>query len=335
MDQGIQTEQKILDRQSFVKLVRKWGDVNSDGLLEKNCLIFSTSEIEGFIGYKIESANAVVFGDPVCAPKDKPALAKAFDEECRKRNLGVVYTIVSQDFAEWATENLSAIVIEFGTKFVLNPLHNPTHNTGSKAVLVRKKVKHALNEGAVVKEYLGNDAIIEKQMEDVAEAWLRKRRGPQIYLSHLSLFKDRYGKRWFYAKKDDQIVGLLVINELDAKEGWLLNNVMVTNEAPKGLSELLVISTLESLNEEGCRFVLAGPVPSKQLGKVTGIGEIKAVLVRLMFKILRRVFQLDGHATFWEKFQPQHEGSFLLFPHKNLRISSIKALMQAFNVGKE
>ena len=206
MKQSIQDEQTI-DRETLVKLIRKWGDVNTDGLLEESCQTFSTPEFEGFIGYKVESSNAVVFGDPVCAPEDRPQLAKAFDEECKRMNIGVVYTIVSKDFADWASENLEAVMIEFGKKFVLEPHHNPTQNSGSKAVLVRKKVKHAVNEGAMVKEYLGNDPKIEKQIEDLAEGWLKKRKGPEIYLSHLTLFKDRYGKRWFYAQKGDKIVG--------------------------------------------------------------------------------------------------------------------------------
>jgi lysylphosphatidylglycerol synthetase-like protein (DUF2156 family) len=323
-----------LNRQNLVKLIRKWGDVNTDALLEETCRVFSTPEIEGFIGYKIESSNAVVFGDPICSPSDKPLLAQAFDAECKKKKLNVVYTIVSQDFAKWSSENHSSIAVEFGTKFVFDPHNNPAYNSGSKGVLVRKKVKNALKNGVVVKEYLGDDPSIEKQIEQLANDWVQKRQGPQIYLCQVTLFKDRYGKRWFYATKNGQIVGLLLLNELQAQGGWLLNNVMMINDAPKGLSELLIISTLEILDKEGCRFVLAGPVPSKELGKIIGVGGFRSTLIRMMFKLARRIFQLDGHATFWGKFQPQYESSFLLFPHKNLRFSSIKALMKALNASK-
>ena len=199
--------------------MRQWGDVNADALLEETCQIFSIPEIEGFIGYKVESSTAVVFGDPVCSPEDKPAFAQAFEEECQRKNLDVVYTIVSQDFADWYSANLSAAMIEFGTKLVLDPHHNPIHNTGSKAILVRKKVKQALREGVEVKEYAADDPLMEKQMEKIAVEWLQKRQGPQIYLAGITLFKDHYGKRWFYALKGEQIVGLLVLNELQSQTG--------------------------------------------------------------------------------------------------------------------
>ena len=64
------------DRLRLVELVRKWAEVNTDGILEKTTQIFSVPHIDGIIGYRIELKNAVVYGDPVCAPIDKIALAK-------------------------------------------------------------------------------------------------------------------------------------------------------------------------------------------------------------------------------------------------------------------
>lgn len=334
MNQGI-LEREGLTRADVVELIRKWGDVNTDGLLESGCQFFSIDQIEGFIGYKLESGNAVVFGDPVCADEEKGLLAEAFDGFCLKKGLGVVYTMVSESFAGWATENLKAIAIEFGTKFVLDPSDNPAQRKGSKAVLVRKKVKHAISDGTSVIEYNGENPELERQIEDVATEWLTKRKGPQVYLCHVTLFNDRLGKRWFYAVQNGRVVGLLVLNELKAQGGWLLNNIMMTKDSPKGVSELLVISTLETLNKEGCRLVLAGPIPLAHLGKISGIGEIGSAVLRLLFKSAHLIFNLDGHRAFWDKFQPTSEGSYLLFPHKNLTFSSVKALMQAFNAGKK
>lgn len=334
VNQGLLSEKQTLSRENLVKMIREWGDVNSDGLLESDCHAFQTPDIEGFIGYKLESYNAVVFGDPVCAKENKAALAKAFEAYCTEKNLGVVYTIVSEEFARFGQEEMKGVAIEFGTLFVLNPFNNPTHGTGSKAVLVRKKVKAALNAGTIFKEYLGDDPVIEKAIEEVSYQWLNKRSGPQIYLCHVTLFNDRYGKRWFYAEHNNKIVGLLVLNKLGAQGGWLLNNVMLTPNAPKGLSEFLIISTLEQLEKEGCHFVIAGPVPLQEIGTISGIGEVGAKVIRYLFKAARVFFRLGGHGAFWEKFMPETKSSYLLFPNKNLRFSSIKDLMQAFNVGK-
>jgi lysylphosphatidylglycerol synthetase-like protein (DUF2156 family) len=334
IQETLEKESSLDQRTQFLKLVRKWGDVNSDGLLEDDCLKFQIPEIEGFIGYKIKASNAVVFGDPVCSPKNAPLLALAFQEYCASKNLGVVYTIVSQEFSDWAVEKLSAVAVEFGEKYVLNPQKNPVNNKGSKAVLLRKKVKHATNEGIIVEEYVEQDSQIEKKIEAVAESWLNKRHGPQIYLSKITLFKDPYGKRWFYAKKGDQIFGLLLLNQLGSKEGWLLNNIMMTSDAPNGVSELLVITALKTLEKENCEYVLIGPVPGKQISRISGTGTIIAGIIRWAYKCVKTIFPLEGHTRFWEKFQPQSEGSFVIFPKKNVRISSVRALLKAYNVGK-
>lgn len=325
------TTKQPLERQEVVNLVRKWGDLNTDGILDSSCDFFFVPEVDGLIGYRIGGGNAVVFGDPICAQADKPKLAHAFQQNCQANNLGVVYTMASRAFVEWAIPNLSAAAIEFGEKLVLDPSNNPMNRTGSKAGLVRKKVKHALAEGFVVEEYTGNDHALEQAIEAVADQWLHARNGPQIYLAHVSLFNDRPGKRWFYAHKDGKVAGLLMLNALEAQQGWLLNNLMVTKDAPNGISELLVISTLQALEKEQCKHVVIGPIPAKSLGAISGLSAFNAQAARFVYTCARKLFKLDGQGVFWDKFQPASESSYLLFPQRNLSYSSVKDLLLAYN----
>lgn len=321
------------NRETIINLVRQWGGANSDGILDPGTKIFFSPEIEGLVGYKIESHTAVIYGDPICAPQDKPRLAQAFQEFCKSRKLGVIYTIVTKEFAKWATHHLPAVSIEFGETFVLDPHQNPMDKKGPKAVLVRKKVKHALAEGAVVKEYEGSDPKIELEIEEVAKCWLKGRHGPQVYLAQVTLFNDRTGKRWFYARQGEEIVAFLVLNELRSRKGWLLNNVMHTENAPHGVSELLLIATLQFLEKENCHYVLMGPVPAKNLGEIVGLNRFAAHILRWVYKGAHKIFHLSGHHAFWDKFMPEIEPSYLLFPRKRVSLSGIKALLRAYNVG--
>lgn len=321
------------ERLDWVKLIRIWGGVNTDGLLDENCKRFFYPGIEGFIGYRLEGSQAVVLGDPVCSQGDWGALAKAFQEDCTSKNIGVVYIMASKEFSDWALAHLSPTAIEWGEVYICDPMNNPLNGKGAKACLVRKKVKHAANDGVVIHEYLEGNPALEKQLEEVGEAWLKKRYGAQIYLSPLNLFKDRYGKRWFYAQQGDKITGVLVLNQLSAKEGWLLNNLMISREAAKGVSEFLVVSTLQALEKEHCRYVLIGPEPVNELREITGTNKFYAAFTRWLYTCARCVFHLDGHTAFWHKFQPDTEGSYLLFPHKNLNLSSIRSILKALNAG--
>ena len=333
MDQ--QNNAETLDRQSLVQLVRKWGGMNTDGVLDYHCKHFTIPNVEGFIGYRHEGSNAVVFGDPICDPHNKPTLALAFQEYCKKARMGVVYAIASEEFSNWGVENLSGILIEFGQKFILNPMKNPLNNTGSKAVLVRKKIKQAFKDGAVAHEYTETNPLLEKEIEAVANAWLHGRKGPQIYLSHVQLFDDKHGKRWFYAEKDGRVVGFLVLNALQSHQGWLLNHVMIVADAPRGVSELLIITALETLEKENCEFVLVGPTAAHELGKIKGLSKIASLFPRFIYSCAMKVFKhLTGQEIFWEKFHPIVESTYLLFPKKNLTPFSIKSLFQALNVSK-
>ncbi|MDP1879428.1 MAG: phosphatidylglycerol lysyltransferase domain-containing protein [Parachlamydiaceae bacterium] len=321
-----------MDRETLIKYVRQWGGVNTNGLLDKDCLIFTSPEIEGFIGYKVVSSYAIVYGNPVCSEEKIPNLANAFEQFCHQNMLKTLYTMVSLDFAKWAITNHSAIAIEFGFNLVFNPHHLPTKNIGSKGGLVRRKVKHALKEGVVVHEYIGEDRHVEEQIEYIVNSWIQNRRGFQIHLCHVTVFQDRVGKRWFYAKKDGVIVGFLVLNELKSQQGWLLNNIMFLKNAPNGISELLIISALEALDKEGCRMVLVGPIPKKDLTNMIGLNPFKTFLFRIVYKFIRNIFGLSGQEIFWDKFQvDSYEDSYLVFPHGKLGFGSIRSVIQVFN----
>jgi lysylphosphatidylglycerol synthetase-like protein (DUF2156 family) len=317
-----------LERHRLVELVRKWGETNTDGILDKTTQIFSVPHIDGIIGYRTELKNAVVYGDPVCTPAHKLALAQEFENYCRSKRMQAIYVIVSEEFANMAVEHLSFSLIEYGKKFILDPLKHAE----SKTALLRKKIRQSARNGIEVREYTDQDPHLEQSIEQVANAWVQSRKGIQIYLAGLSLFADRPGKRWFYAQQEGRVIGVGILNALHNHQGWLLNNVMVERDAPSGVSEHLVVAMLEALEKEQCRFVLIGPVPAKELGRVVGLGRILTPLAARSYKILRKLFHLDGHEIFWEKFQPELKPSCLLFPKRRFGPSSVIALLRAFNI---
>ena len=322
----------LFDNQTILQIVRQWGGVSSGGILDADCEIFTDPAIPGFIGYRVEANNAVVLGDPVCASENKPALAQAFQHYCSAHNRGVVYIIASEEFALWAGPNLSSAIIEFGTTYYLNPCDNPMNQGGGKFKTLRKKIHNCQHKGVTVKEYISaDDDRIENSITELATSWQKARKGPQIHLCHPTPFKDREGKRWFYAEQNGKMVGSLILNELKQDKGWLLNNVMICENSPNGLSELLVISALQTLETEGCTSVTIGPVPKQQLGKITGVNGFLMFSAQVVYKASKYFYNLGGHEAFWEKFQPDQQGSYIVFPQKNLGYASTKAIITALN----
>lgn len=317
-------------RREIAEHVRKYGGSASITLLDPSCKIFSIPDIHGVVGYRVESGCAVVFGDPLCEPQDTPHLARAFHHYCENNNWRVVYVTASQTFSKWAINNTCSSLIEAGEELVLDPHHNP--RSGIKGRGLRNKVNNSLRAGIIIKEYLGGNEQLERQLEEVGESWLQARHGLQIYLTDVQLFTERLGKRWFYAEHCGRVVGVLLLNELQARKGWVLHLLMLIPEAPLGTSEQLVVSTLEKLEKEKCHFLTFGIVQAEKLGEIIGLNPLSSWIARMAFVCLKRLFGLDKRRRYWRKFKPTQEHSYLLFSKPRIGLREISSIMRALNV---
>lgn len=319
-----------LAKEEIAEHIRQFGGSASISLFDPACSIFSTPHIDGVIGYRIESQCAVVFGDPVCSLHDRARLAIAFHDFCKKKRLSIVYVTASSDFARWAIQNDCGSYVDIGDELVIDPYNDPKQ--GSKGRLLRGKVNQATRAGITVHEYVGHDPLLQQKLESVAKAWLDARHGPQIYLAQVDLFSVQTGKRWFYAKHNEEVIGVVLLNELKAKEGWLMQLLMVKPNVTNGTSEMLITETLATLKREGCHFMTFGVAQKEELGAMMGFGKMSIWLARLGFKAAKKVFPLDGRRKYWKKFHPELESSFLVFSKGRISLRQIRSLLKALNV---
>lgn len=315
-----------------IELVRKYGDGASNAIFDPECLHFSTPNCKGLIGYKLVKNCAIIFGDPICEDEDKIALAKAFHEFCKAQKKAPIYVIAREEFVQETMGSLNQAYVQFGEILSLNPQDDPRKKTGRNARVLRNKIAHAQKEKVVVEEYVEFDEKIEKEIEEVANSWLDSRKGFQVYLSQVRVLEDRLGKRWFYAKQNGNIIAVIVLEEIQSKEGWNLNRLMTKKNPPGGTQELLIMSVLETLAQEKCPYFSFGQVPLHDLDKITGFGAITRFIAKLSYKITRKILKIDRRMEFWEKFYPNKEPSYLLFSKPKIGISEIFALLKALNV---
>jgi lysylphosphatidylglycerol synthetase-like protein (DUF2156 family) len=318
---------------SITESIRRWGCSASVGLLDPVCKIFNLPNFDGVIGYRIEFGCAVVYGDPVCPPHELNDLVKQFHLFCQKQYLKVIYTAASQKFAKAVMKKSCHALIEFGEELVLDPYQDPLEiTTGHARRSLKSKINQCCRHGVQIKEYFCGEAKIEKEIEAVGNSWLQARRGPQIYIARVNLFANRNGKRWFYAKLGEKIVGTLMLNQLESAKGWLLNLLMATPDAPPGTSELLVLAGLEALRKEGCHYFTFGAAPAAQLGRIEGLSPLSAWIARKAYDTASSFFKLNKRTTYWKKFQPRSEPSYLIFENAHLGLREVFSIMRAFNV---
>lgn len=317
------------NREQLVARIHRFGGVAANALLNPSCHLFSLPEKEGVIGYFAKPYSCIVLGDPLTTSSECGELVHAFHDYCDEQGKRIIYVLVSEQFLTLAEAYEPLVVrIECAEELFLNPQFSPREGAGGR--LLRRKVKHAEKEGAFVGEYR-HDKAIQEEIEKLTEDWVRARKGPQIHISHLEIFADPIGKRWFYAHCQGKVVGVLVLNALEKEPGWLLNNLMISPDAPNGCSELLVTKALESLAGEGCTFLSLGALPKTEIGTIAGLDWLSTKLARGIFKIAHWILPLESRRTYWKKFHPMSRPLFLVFS-KRLSLIGLLDLKRALNI---
>lgn len=329
--QSQRSESKVKERAMIVRSLRLWGDIASDAILSPKVFIFTVLDIDGLIGYRLENHCAIVLGNPVCEEKDLVRLAMAFEEFCKQNKYSCIYAYATGTFSAWAIDNLCQAYIQVANEVFINPQEDITSQTGRHASLVRRKIRHAEKEGVGAFEFFNDSEKIQQDLKRVRKEWLENRKGPQIHISDVLLFDDSFGKRWFYAMREQKIEGVVVLNELKKRQGWLLNHLMVVPDAPHGTQELLVVTALKAVAKENCSLVTFGNVAVDQL-QINGLGKMASWLAKKGYSITRSFFHLQGHLDFWDKFNPQLAPSYLLFDTKHITLSQLFALKKVLHM---
>jgi lysylphosphatidylglycerol synthetase-like protein (DUF2156 family) len=309
--------------------VQLWGTSASIAILDPLCKVFQIPEIDGIIGYHEGTRCMVVVGDPLCAPEDMIKLSNAFHAFSKERKRNVVYMLATSPFVELSLRDSPKSFMQIADELIVDPANNPIE--GSKGRKLRNKISHAQRDGLEVKEYIREDKDLEESISNAASEWLKQRKGPQLYLANVNLFEERVGKRWFYAEKNGNIVGVLLLNRLESKKGWLFNLLMATPEAPWGTSEMLAVKTLEQLRNEDCHYVTFGVVTGDSIGEIKGMGPITVWFAHFGYKLANWFFDLTGRKKYWTKFQPKSDTTYLLLNTPKIGVRDVVDIMRALN----
>ena len=314
---------------NVAELVARWGSSAAISLLDPNCQIFSIPEVDGVIGYRPISGCNVVYGEPVASPDDRDLLVSSFHSFSELQNKPVIYLTVCPPFKNWAMDRHCGALIEIGMELIVDPQNDLAE--GSKGRIIRKKMNHSEKMGVSIKEYIPYDPDIELEIANVTQTWLKHQSGPKVIASQARPFEPREGKRWFYALCKGKIVGALIMTRLDFHSGWLVYLLMITPDAPNGTSERLIVSAVETLRKENCRFLSFGVSPSKELGDIIGLGRASSWIARKVFKTATKYFDVHGAREYWLKFQPSAVPSYFLFSASQLGLKEVYAIIKGFN----
>lgn len=327
----VDTGSTTLTREALERSIHQWGGAVSEAALEPGCFFFTHSELPGFIGYRIASSYAIVYGDPICTPEFTIPLAQAFIQYCQGKNLNVLFFVVSESFAKWAYGQLNGWMIQIGEEFTYNPKADVLE--GVEANRLRNYIRHAKREGVTVREYVPLDPAIENSFDDLLQKWLKTRKGPQISLGNVNFFDSHVERRWFYLQDiNHEMIGTALLSRLDAHDGWLLKYSMILPNAPRGSSELLIATILETLAQEDCNYLTYGLIASGEIKEIIGLNALKHRVIQMSYQMMNWMFRLTDRQVFWKKFRPVKIPRYAVFSRAQLGIAELRAVVKALNI---
>ncbi len=314
-----------------VDLVRQYGGPTSHAALIPSIRTFHTPAVDGQISYWLVGRRAVVMGDPICAPENKACLADAFADYCIGNSWSIVYIGATASLQSYALQRGYGSM-EFASLLAADPQDDP--ELGPRARHLRQHLNHVRRTGVTVHEYLGEpDTELETQAQAACEAWLRGRHGPQMYLGRPRLFDDKMGRRWFIAEQAGKVIGYLSLLQVGcAKCQNYINLMFSLPTAPLYTNELMVVTVLRALREEGVNSVCLGVGPLEALGRIEGCSAIADTLSRKFYRLVEKLTHQHNKTLYWEKFRvTQREPLYLLFQSSRIGLSDLYALLRALN----
>jgi hypothetical protein len=101
----------------------------------------------------------------------------------------------------------------------------------------------------VVSEVQGKEWTEEdkRAIEQGVEDWKKSRSGIQIASTTLQPWLDQEHRRYWVARQEGEIVGILILTPVQANN-WQIKNAVAFPKAPKGTSEVLIYTSLQDLH---------------------------------------------------------------------------------------
>jgi phosphatidylglycerol lysyltransferase len=161
-----------------------------------------------------------------------------------------------------------------------------------------------------VTEVLNVDEQLVRETACLCKSWLTTRRSAIRFewLFTVDLFQHKEKKKYFTARDaDGKLVGFLAASPIPARDGWYLEDVLRSKDAPNGTTDLLVVEVLDLLKRGGAKLATLGTTLMATEGVADSGVHISRVLSRLAWPVARCFsvfYNFDGVRRFKSKFAP-------------------------------
>lgn len=290
----------------------------------------SGSAVVGFVRQPRQWLGA---GAPVCAPEDLPRIAQDFENEAQRHDCRVCYFCAAGRLENLYRTSPQHSVITIGAEPVWNP-----HDWAAMAdghASVRAQLNRARNKGVRILPWPAEQARGNSDLRNCLNDWLSHRHFPPLHFMTEpdtldGVLRDRL---LWVAVRGEKPIGFLLASPATRRNGYLLEQIVRTSDAPNGTAELLIDAAMRSLAELNCTFATLGLVAlAKHVEKEMARNPL---WLRALLAWARahgcRFYNFQGLEAFRTKLHPQMwEPVYAISNEKSFSPMTLHAVAAAF-----
>jgi len=281
--------------------------------------LWTCLETEGAIAYNDFGKVWLVPGDPLASAEDVAKVTSCFLKRARAEGCVVGFMPATAQFARNSGAlGLRAVRIGSAPYFDLATWAP----RGDRAKKARAGVNQARRAGVRVTEVIDVHDHLVRETACLCKSWLTTRRSAIRFewLFTLDPFQHKEKKKYFTARDaNGRLVGFLAASPIPARDGWYLEDVLRSKDAPNGTTDLLVVEVLYALKRGGAKMATLGTALMATDGADNPEVPVSRVLSRLAWFIARCFsifYNFDGVRRFKAKFAPSWwESEYVLTSH--------------------
>ena len=275
------------------------------------------------ITYRVAGRVAVALGDPIGPAERAQQTVAAFVQYCENRDwVSTFYQVADPEPYRAAGFSL----LRIGSDAMIRPAD---FGLGGKSKAdLRYALKRCEREGIAFTLLPGNEAweLESEQLRGISGAWLRAGHGREMSFSvgTLEMLADpRVTVALAYAP-DGRLVAFLSWLPVPARRAWSLDLMRRRPDAPYGVIEALLVTSIQEAGRRGLQEVSLGLAPLALEGVA---GSPRTTLLRTVYRQLDRFRGSRSLSDFKAKFDPRWEMRYLAVPHAGLLPVVLTALL--------
>jgi phosphatidylglycerol lysyltransferase len=288
---------------------------------------------DAMVGYVTHHGTRVVAGAPICPEERLCQVIDEFEEDCRRRRLGVCYFGAEGRMRGSTEGNREYSTVSLGAQ----PFWSPQEfiDAFGRDQSLRQQLNRSRNKKVTVTEWDHRRARENPELRRCLAEWLETRGLPPMhFLVEPETLDELEGRRIFVAERNGSPVGFTVLSPVPCRNGYLTEQFVRGWGAPNGTVELCLYTALSTVCKEGAEYVTMGIVPLSHYGEIAS--KQNPAWLRLLAGWVRahgrRFYNFDGLDAFKSKFQPAGwEPIYVIAKEPKFSFKTLYAIAEAFS----